>query len=209
MSCPLALVHAFFACMPLQNESSSACVSLLVVIDNYLRFKSLPFLSKNMKIYSALFIALVAANNGLASDVSATNVASADRSHRHLRALTDVSSQNATDSGSSTDSVCDVDPTNNRAGAICKNNNDCLSGMCISGAGQDCSICCGNHPWGTCDANGNGCNAVIGGSCGGQDHPFKVANNTIPGCYNCVYNQNEERMDIDTHSLRASILEDE
>jgi hypothetical protein len=158
-----------------------------------------------MKIYINIFIALiaVAANNGLVADVYA---AAADRSHPHFRALTDVSTQNATESGNSTDSSSG---TNNRAGAICENDSDCLSDMCIPGAtSQECSRCCGQHPGGACNANGIGCNADYGGDCGGTNYPFTVAGDEIPGCYKCVYND-EEEMDIDTPSLRASILEDE
>jgi hypothetical protein len=49
--------------------------------------------------------------------------------------------------------------------------------------------------------------ALVGsGSCGGPENPWN--NNQITCCYKCV-NNDEEEMDIDTPSLRASILEDE
>eukprot|EP00984_Skeletonema_dohrnii_P020114 scaffold9722_cov75-Skeletonema_dohrnii-CCMP3373.AAC.2 len=109
-----------------------------------------------MKFYTTLFIVLVAANNnnGRLTNVSAAVASdSADGgSQRHFRALTDLSSQNATDTNATdtnaTAPVCMV--TNNRAGgATCNSDSDCLSGMCVPGeTSQECSRCCGQHPGG-------------------------------------------------------------
>ena len=173
----------------------------------------------NMKIYTTLFIALVAANNnnGRLTNVSAAAVASdsfdgAAGSQPHLRALTDLSSQNATDTNATdtnaTAPVCMV--TNDRGGATCNSDSDCLSGICVPGAtSQECSRCCGQHPGGACNAAGEGCNAQYGGSCDFTRN-FTMGEEVIHGCYKCVHNdEDEEEMDVDTPSLRASILKEE
>mmetsp|Transcript_1251 Transcript_1251/g.1913 ORF Transcript_1251/g.1913 Transcript_1251/m.1913 type:complete len:170 (-) Transcript_1251:185-694(-) len=169
-----------------------------------------------MKFYTTLFIALVVANtnNGRLTNVSAAVASDSvdGGSQPHLRALTDLSSQNATDTNAtdtnSTAPLCIVDSTNKRAGATCNSDSDCLSGMCVPGAtSQECSRCCGQHPGGACNAAGEGCNAQYGGSCD-LTKPFPMGEEVIHGCYSCVHND-EDEMDVDTPSLRASILKEE
>jgi len=163
-----------------------------------------------MKIYSALFIALVASHNGLFADVSAAadTDSAADRrsSHPHLRALTDV-----------------ADPCGE---GQCRNDNECDRGyVCAFDGGPDCGTCC---PPSHCNSDGVGC--PINTHC---DSSFEDPQGS--GCYGCytdlglkfvpdiaddmieqeVEADNEEVDPVDTEdekeakSLRASILEEE
>lgn len=170
-----------------------------------------------MKIYSALFIALVASHNGLFADVSAAadTASAADRrsSHPHLRALTDVA--------------------NPCGEGQCRNDNHCSGGVCVFDGGADCGTCTRTEPnvcaaESHCDSNGVGC--PINTHC---DLSFEDPQGS--GCYGCnpdlglkfvpdiaddmieqeVEADNEEVDPVDTEdekeakSLRASILEEE
>eukprot|EP00984_Skeletonema_dohrnii_P016410 scaffold7285_cov78-Skeletonema_dohrnii-CCMP3373.AAC.3 len=170
-----------------------------------------------MKFYTTLFIVLVAANNnnGRLTNVSAAVASDSvdGGSQPHFRALTDLSSQNATDTNATdtnaTAPVCMVDIDNNRAGATCNSDSDCHSGICVPGeTSQECSRCCGQHPGGACNADGEGCYTQYGGSCDFTRN-FTMGG-VIHGCYMCVHNvEDEDEMDVDTPSLRASILKQE
>ena len=60
-----------------------------------------------------------------------------------------------------------------------------------------------------CNAAGEGFNAQYGGSCDFTRN-FTMGEEVIHGCYRCVHiDEDEEEMDVDTPSLRASILKEE